>query len=100
MTYKLIRHNDDGTTKDVTAGFIDGYGVKERLLEGIIFEVSITPDGTIEALLYNGDDEEYFNYYNIGIEDTCEEVLEHALEMRWIASTPDMVDDEVEIVEV
>lgn len=42
---KMILDADTGEAVDPQVGYVDGYGMEDRLLEGVLFEVTLDADG-------------------------------------------------------
>ena len=56
---KLVAFNKNGKSYEVKKAYFDGYSVGDRLLEGVIFEITIVK-GKIKARAVPGIDANYF----------------------------------------
>jgi len=58
-----FKHFETESGKIITTAEFDGYSIAERLLEGLMFQITIQPDGTLKASV-KPSDEEYFSQFN------------------------------------
>ena len=58
-----FKHFETESGNIVMTAEFDGYNIGERLLEGLMFQITIQPDGTLKASVLE-EDEEYFSEMN------------------------------------
>lgn len=58
-----FKHFETESGNKVTTAEFDGYSIDERLLEGLIFQITIQPDGTLKSSVRT-EDEDYFSQFN------------------------------------
>jgi hypothetical protein len=58
-----FKHFETESGKNIMTAQFDGYSIAERMLEGLQFQITIQPDGTLKAWV-NPEDEDFFSNFN------------------------------------
>lgn len=58
-----FKHFETESGKTIMTAEFDGYDIAERLLEGLMFQITVQPDGTLKASV-KPSDEGYFSQFN------------------------------------
>ena len=78
--YKITMLDADGKTYELTpvdSAKMDGYGIAERLLEGVMFEFTIDKNGELQVEVAKSD-VSYFKTNKLDIKAWCEEAKKNA----------------------
>ena len=60
-----VKHFETVSGKIVKTAEFDGYSIGDRLLEGLMFQISVQEDGTLKASVKDKDkDKAYFSDFN------------------------------------
>jgi hypothetical protein len=58
-----FKHFETESGKTIMTAEFDGYSIADRMLEGLMFQITIQPDGTLKASV-NPEDEDFFSDFN------------------------------------
>jgi hypothetical protein len=58
-----FKHFETESGKTIMTAQFDGYQIADRLLEGLMFQITVQPDGTLQASV-KSEDEKYFEQFN------------------------------------